>query len=82
MAVSLKEQATAVGRAAANLRGHIENLERLVSIRRRPQHELDTARAFLPGLEAATRTLRIAGSDERIASSLEQAVRTGHEQTG
>lgn len=55
---SIAEQADAVERAAANLRGHAENLERLVHLRRRPQHDLDQVMQFLPGLEAAVETMR------------------------
>lgn len=58
MLPDIASQATAVERAAANLRGHIETLRGLVSRGRRPQHELDTARAWLPDLEAAAMTLR------------------------
>jgi hypothetical protein len=56
--MTIGSQATAVERAAANLRGHIAKLEELVNKRQRPVHELETAMTWLPDLEAAAGTLR------------------------
>lgn len=55
--VTLSDQTLAVQRAAANLRGHVENLRNLVERRKRPQHELDEAVRWLPHLEAAARSM-------------------------
>lgn len=64
---TLSAQATAVARAAANLRGHVENLQNLVSARRRPEHELTEAQRWLPDLEAAAITM------ERLATKGDRA---------
>jgi hypothetical protein len=57
MTPSLHAQATAVARAAANHRGHVENLSRLVGARKRPEHEFIEAKRWLPDLEAAAKTI-------------------------
>jgi hypothetical protein len=57
MTVSLKAQAAAVERAVVNLRGHVDNLQNLCGMGRRPMAELDMARTFLADLEPAARTM-------------------------
>lgn len=63
MVSSLNAQATAVERAAVNLRGHVDNLENLVRKGRRPATELELARAWLPDLLAAAVTMRRLADD-------------------
>lgn len=61
---TIDAQATAVERAAVNLRGHVNNLADLVQRGRRPKHELDIATAWLPDIEAAAVTMRRLASNE------------------
>lgn len=58
MSLSIDQQATAVETAAANLRGHVENLRNLVAAKRRNEMDLHVAEDRLPALEAAAVTLR------------------------
>jgi hypothetical protein len=58
MKITLADQATAVETAAANLRGHVDNLRGLVTARRRSEMDLHIAEDRLPALEAAAVTLR------------------------
>lgn len=58
MNITLADQATAVETAAANLRGHVDNLRGLVAARRRSEMDLHIAEDRLPALEAAALTLR------------------------
>jgi hypothetical protein len=63
---SLRQQAEAVALASANLRGHIDNLERLVGRGERPQWELDHCRRQYPALKAAADTLALIAEREAI----------------
>jgi hypothetical protein len=58
MRISLDAQANAVETAAANLRGHVDNLRNLVTSKRRNEMDLHVAEDRLPALEAAAVTLR------------------------
>lgn len=58
MTLTIRQQAEAVELVTVNHRGHVDNLRGLVERKRRPAHELDLAKAQLPGLEAALATLR------------------------
>jgi hypothetical protein len=58
MKITIADQATAVETAAANLRGHVDNLRNLVAARRRSEMDLHIAEDRLPALEAAAVTLR------------------------
>jgi hypothetical protein len=58
MKITLADQATAVETAAANLRGHVDNLRNLVAAKRRSEMDLHIAEDRLPALEAAAVTLR------------------------
>lgn len=55
---SMSDQIAAVERAAANQRGHVQNLRELVRKRKRPEQDLHMAESWLPALEAAARTMR------------------------
>lgn len=55
---TIAEQAAAVEISAVNLRGHRDNLAKLVAQKKRPQVDLDVAAERLPVLEAAAKTLR------------------------
>ncbi|RAI33726.1 hypothetical protein [Rhodoplanes serenus] len=69
---SFAAQATAVELAAANQRGHVENLRSLVAKGKRPQTDVDVAVLHLPALEDAAATLRRA-ADRAAAKSGDQA---------
>ncbi len=58
MTITLDQQATAVETAAANLRGHVDNLRGLVAANKRSEMDLHIAEDRLPALEAAAVTLR------------------------
>ena len=58
MKISLDAQANAVETAAANLRGHVDNLRNLIASKRRNEMDLHVAEDRLPALEAAAVTLR------------------------
>ena len=58
MTIPLEQQAAAVEISAANLRGHVENLQRLVGDNKRPAVEYQIAADRLPALESAARTMR------------------------
>lgn len=58
MSITMEAQATAVETAAANLRGHVDNLRNLVAAKRRSEMDLHIAEDRLPALEAAAVTLR------------------------
>lgn len=58
MTIPIEHQAAAVEISAANLRGHIDNLERLIARGKRPEAELEVFVDRLPALEAAAKTLR------------------------
>jgi hypothetical protein len=63
--ISLAAQATAVRRAAVNLKGHVDNLRRLVALRQRREDELEVAQSWLPALTAAADTVEaLAGKSE------------------
>lgn len=68
--ISLTVQATAVRRAAVNLKGHIGNLKGLVARRQRPEFELEIAQGWLPALTAAADTMETlaAAASEKAAS--------------
>lgn len=55
---TLRAQADAVELAALNRAGLIRTLEDLVAKKKRPQHDLDVAKALLPDLQAAAATMR------------------------
>jgi hypothetical protein len=55
---TLRHQASAVERAACNLRGHVDNLRSLVERGKRPAAELEEQAGWLPALEEAACTLR------------------------
>lgn len=55
---TLLAQATAVELAAANLRGHVDNLRNLVAKGKRPQADIDAAVMHLPALEDAAVTMK------------------------
>lgn len=55
---SIEDQIAAVERAAANHRGHVDNLRDLIRKRRRPESDLQMAQSWLPALEFAARTMR------------------------
>jgi hypothetical protein len=63
--VDLFAQAAAVRRAAINHRGHVNNLRELVARGRRPQHELDIAKSWLPALLAAADTMESIAANEQ-----------------
>lgn len=69
--VSIERQAGAVEISAANLRGHIQNLETLVARNKRSASELDVFVDRLPALEAAAKTLRWIAENE---ASIRKAV--------
>jgi hypothetical protein len=54
----LREQASAVDRAAMNQRGFVEVLRDLVSRGKRPAAELEAATSWLSALEDAASTMR------------------------
>ena len=56
--IPIEQQAAAVEISAANLRGHIDNLETLVGRNKRSAAELEIFIDRLPALEAAAKTLR------------------------
>lgn len=56
--IPIDQQATAVETAAANLRGHVDNLRNLVAANKRSEMDLHIAEMRLPALEAAAVTLR------------------------
>jgi hypothetical protein len=55
---TLRQQADAVARAAANHRGHCENLRDLVARGKRPLHEMEFAFSYVRALEDAAVTMR------------------------
>jgi hypothetical protein len=61
----LAKQAAAVERAAVNLAGHVRRLAELVDANKRPQHELDIARTWLPALRDAAKTMRMIATRDR-----------------
>lgn len=71
MTIPIEQQAAAVEVSAANLRGHIENLEDLVSRNKRTAAELAIFVDRLPALEAAAKSLRWMANNE---ASVRQAV--------
>jgi hypothetical protein len=71
MTVPIEQQAASVEISAANLRGHIENLQNLIARNKRPATELDIFVDRLPSLEAAAKTLRWMSKNE---SSIRKAV--------
>lgn len=58
MTIPIEQQAAAIEVSAANLRGHIDNLNQLVARNKRSSIELDIFVDRLPALEAAAKTLR------------------------
>ena len=56
--IPLRAQIDAIELILANRKGHIENLGKLVSARKRPIEELEVAERPILGLEAALKTLR------------------------
>lgn len=56
--ITIEEQAAAVEISAVNLRGHVDNLAHLVTLKRRSEAEYLVAADRLPALEAAAKTLR------------------------
>jgi hypothetical protein len=71
MSVPIEQQAAAVEVSAANLRGHIQNLENLVARNKRPAAELEIFVDRLPALEDAAKTLRWMARNE---TSIRKAV--------
>lgn len=72
MSITMQQQADAVARAAVNLRGHYNNLAELAPKGRRPLHELDEARRWLPALQAAAVTLaKLARRSNSVAALTE-----------
>jgi hypothetical protein len=74
-AITLHRQADAVALAAANLRGHIDNLVNLVAKGQRPQHELDHQTNQYPALAAAAETLASMKEHEAEIRALMEAKR-------
>jgi hypothetical protein len=66
MTVSVEQQAAAVEIAAVNLRGHIDNLHRLIALKKRGPAELDIFVDRLPAMEAAAKTLRWLANNETL----------------
>lgn len=66
MTVNLQAQADAVERAATNLAGHVRTLGELVERRKRPQHDLEIAAAWLPALQAAAATMRRVATESTV----------------
>lgn len=64
--ITIEQQLAAVEVAAANLRGHVENLSGLVARGRRSEIEHRIAADRLPALEAAARTLRWVADHEVV----------------
>lgn len=58
MSISIDRQAAAVEISVSNLRGHIDNLTRLVEAGKRNPVDLQIAKDRYPALEAAAITLR------------------------
>jgi hypothetical protein len=67
---TLKQQADAVELATVNQRGHVANISELVERGKRPPHELNLARRSIPGLAAATTTLRALEQDAKVSAYL------------
>jgi hypothetical protein len=73
MNVPIEQQAAAVEISAVNMRGHIDNLQQLVSRNKRTAAELDIFVNRLPALEAAAKTLRwMAANESSIRSAVEK----------
>lgn len=71
MKISIRSQAEAVELMILNRRGHIENLERLVSKKQRDPAELSVAQQPLPALEAALNTLKwLEKNEAKIKSAI------------
>lgn len=69
--ITLQEQCDAVERAAMNHRAHVKNLWKLVSEKKRPQHEAVMAQSWLEAHEAAAKTMRwLLSNQEKIMNSL------------
>jgi hypothetical protein len=62
---TLEQQAAAVARAAANQRGHVDNLQSLVARGRRSKEELELQAAWTPALEDAAVTMRRLADEAR-----------------
>lgn len=71
MTIPIEQQAAAVEVSAANLRGHIDNLQALIARNKRGAGELDIFVDRLPALEAAAKTLRWMATNE---ASIRKAV--------
>jgi hypothetical protein len=69
--IPIEQQAAAVEVSAANLRGHIDNLEHLIARNKRSAAELEIFVDRLPALEAAAKTLRWMATNE---ASIRRAV--------
>lgn len=54
---TFEQQAAAVARAAANQRGHVQNLKRLSDLGKRPVAEYEAQRDWLPHLQDAAKTM-------------------------
>ena len=69
--IPLRAQIDAIELILANRKGHIENLEKLVSARKRPIEEVEVAERPILGLEAALKTLKWLEANEiRIKKAL------------
>lgn len=71
MPLTIEQQAASVEISAANLRGHIENLGKLVASNKRTAAELAIFVDRLPALESAAKTLRWMANNE---ASIRKAV--------
>lgn len=71
MKIGIRAQAEAVELMIVNRRGHIANLERLISKKQRDPAELAVAQQPLPALEAALNTLKwLEKNEAKIKSSI------------
>lgn len=70
MILTIRQQADAVELLYVNHKGHVDNLTSLVERKRRPAHELNLAKAQLPGIAAAVNTLRFIEKNEAAFRAL------------
>lgn len=70
MTIPLSAQSAAVERAAINWSGYCDTLSDLVARGKRPKHELETARGWIPALNAAAKTMQwMVANEARIKAA-------------
>lgn len=69
--IDLQTQITAVELELLSLKGHIDNLNRLIAKKQREQYEVDMIEPRVPALEAALATLRwVQENESRIKAGM------------